>query len=128
MAGAGALEKSEKRIVALTLVFVLLMLGIFFRSVISGEGGSYTVRGGLFASEQAAEEIPVSWQVDINTATEAELRQLPGVGEVLAERIEAYREEHGFFTSAEELLNVEGIGESKLEDMREMIVIGEVTE
>jgi len=127
MAKARALEKSEKWILGLTLLFVLLMLGIYFRSVLLG-GDGYTVRGGAFAAERAEEETPVNWQVDINNATEAQLRQLPGVGEVLAKRIVEYREANGPFTAAEELLNVEGIGESKLEGMKDMIVVGEVTE
>ncbi len=123
-----ALSTSEKWIVGLTLLFALLMLAVYFRSVLTDAGGSYTVRGGAFSSQQAESETPLNWQVDINSATETELRQLPGVGEVLAERIVRYREENGPFTAAEELLNVEGIGESKLEDMKDMIVIGEVTE
>ncbi len=128
MRRAQALERSEKWIVALTLLFVLLMLGIYFRSALLGEGGGYTVRGGAFSSESAAVESPANWQVDINSATEAQLRQLPGVGEVLAERIVRYREENGPFSAADDLLRVEGIGESKLEEMRDMIVVGEAEE
>ena len=128
MEKARALQKSEKWIVVLTLLFALLMLGIYFRSALTGAGGGYTVRGGFFASESAESETPVSWQVDINSATEAQLRQLPGVGEVLAERIVHYREENGPFAAAEDLLQVEGIGESKLEGMKDMIIIGEVAE
>ena len=123
-----ALQTSEKWIVALTLLFVMLMLGIYFRSVLMDTGGSYTVRGGAFSSENVGGETPLNWQVDINNATEAELRQLPGVGEVLAERIVRYREENGPFAAAEDLLQVEGIGESKLEEMKDMIVIGEAKE
>ena len=48
---------------------------------------------------------------------------LPGVGPVLAERIVAYRDENGPFESTEDLLDVPGIGESKLEAMRESIVV-----
>ena len=123
-----ALEKSEKWIVALTLVFVLAMLGIYFRSALLGEGGGYSIRGGAFVSESASEETPASWQVNVNTATEAELMWLPGVGEVLAGRIVDYRENHGPFRTAEDLLNVEGIGESKLSAMREQIIFEEATE
>ena len=41
-----------------------------------------------------------------------ELDQLPGIGEVLAGRIVAYREENGPFTAVEELLEVSGIAVS----------------
>lgn len=61
--------------------------------------------------------------VDINSDSAEEISRLPGVGEVLAERIVAYREEHGPFESAEELLDVEGIGEGKLEVIRDEIYV-----
>lgn len=61
-------------------------------------------------------------QININTATVQELEALPGVGEVLAQRIVAYRTAHGPFRSAEELLQVEGIGEKKLSSMRPYII------
>lgn len=61
--------------------------------------------------------------VDVNRATTSELERLPGVGPVLAERIVAYREEHGFFSSAEDLLDVPGIGEAKLAGLRDAIVV-----
>jgi competence protein ComEA len=56
--------------------------------------------------------------VDINRAGVDELEGLPGVGPVLAERIVAYRTEHGPFGTIEDLLSVSGIGERKLESLR----------
>lgn len=53
-------------------------------------------------------------KISINRATAAELMQLDGVGEVLAERIIAYREEHGPFSTVEELVMVQGVGEKRL--------------
>lgn len=61
--------------------------------------------------------------LDLNAATEEELDLLPGIGEVLAGRIVQYREEHGPFQSPEDLLNVDGIGESTLADIRDRIII-----
>jgi len=52
--------------------------------------------------------------VDLNTATEAELETLPEVGPVTAAAIAAWRDEHGGFTSVEELVEVDGIGEATL--------------
>ena len=63
---------------------------------------------------------------DLNTATAEELARLPGIGEVLAERILRYREENGPFQTAEELLNVPGIGEKKLEALRPEVTVGEI--
>ncbi|MCE7958164.1 helix-hairpin-helix domain-containing protein [Acidobacteria bacterium ACD] len=49
--------------------------------------------------------------VNVNQASAAELARLPRVGEKLAERIVAYRQEHGPFKRAEGLMEVKGIGE-----------------
>lgn len=119
-----ALTRGEKWIVALTLVFSLTMVGIYFHSTRMGEGDEYTIRAGDLAIEAEPMEA-VRWQVSINTATAEELTKLTGVGEVLAERIVAYREEHGPFRSAEELMNVNGIGEGKFADMKEQIILEE---
>lgn len=59
--------------------------------------------------------------VDLNTATAPGLEGLPGVGPVLAARIVGYREEHGPFSTVEDLLDVSGIGEAKLAAMRDAI-------
>lgn len=61
--------------------------------------------------------------VNINTASLEELCTLDGIGEVIAGRIIEYREENGPFTSADELINVKGIGEKKLEDIRDRICV-----
>ncbi len=63
-------------------------------------------------------------KVDVNNAGVEELMRLPGIGEVLARRIVAYREEHGPFESVDDLENVEGIGEKTLERIRERVVCG----
>jgi competence protein ComEA len=59
--------------------------------------------------------------IDLNGATVAELEELPGVGPVLAERIAAYRDEHGPFAAVEDLLDVPGIGEGKLAMLRDSV-------
>ena len=51
----------------------------------------------------------------LNTGDAAALDALPGIGTVLSERIVAYREEHGAFVYPEELRNVKGIGEKRLQ-------------
>ena len=50
--------------------------------------------------------------IDLNSATEEELRALPGIGETLAARIVQWREENGLFRTREDVLAVQGIGEA----------------
>lgn len=61
--------------------------------------------------------------VDINHASLAQLETLPGIGPSLSKKIVEYREQHGFFTSVDELLNVSGIGPAKLEQFQDYIRI-----
>lgn len=62
-------------------------------------------------------------KIQLNQATAAELDSLPGVGPVIAERIVSYREENGPFQSVEDLLDVPGIGEAKLADLRDYVQV-----
>lgn len=64
-----------------------------------------------------------SGRVNINSADITQLCELPGVGESLASRIVAYREENGKYKSIEDLKNVTGIGEKKFESLKEYIVV-----
>jgi len=63
--------------------------------------------------------------IDINTATQEELESLPGIGPVTAQKIIAFREENGPFTSIEEIQKVSGIGPATFEKIRELITVGE---
>ena len=56
-------------------------------------------------------------RININTASDEELTDLPGIGPVLAGRIVEYREAHGPFAAPEDLIHVSGIGEKKLADI-----------
>ncbi|MDM7885040.1 ComEA family DNA-binding protein [Curtobacterium sp. RHCKG23] len=59
--------------------------------------------------------------VDLNTADQATLETLPGIGPALAGRIIAWREEHGGFSSVDDLLDVSGIGQARLDDLRDRV-------
>jgi len=61
--------------------------------------------------------------VDINRADLDQLATLPGIGEKIAERINAYREENGPFKSVDDLLNVKGVGPKMLEKIRPLITV-----
>jgi competence protein ComEA len=61
--------------------------------------------------------------VDLNTATASELEELPGIGPTTAEAIVDHRERNGPFTSVDDLLDVRGIGDAKLEQLRDRVTV-----
>jgi competence protein ComEA len=63
-------------------------------------------------------------RIDINSASQTELEQLPGIGPAKAEAIVAYREENGPFLTVDELANVEGISEEMVADLSPYIHLG----
>jgi len=62
--------------------------------------------------------------IDINKADAEDFINLPGIGDKLASQIINYRNLHGDFNTAEELMNVKGVGESKFEAIKDMITVG----
>lgn len=61
--------------------------------------------------------------IDVNTASADALDALPGVGPATAQAILDERERRGGFASVEELLDVRGIGEAKLEALRDLVTV-----
>ncbi|WP_434797248.1 helix-hairpin-helix domain-containing protein [Terrisporobacter vanillatitrophus] len=62
-------------------------------------------------------------QININIATIEELDTLPGVGEATANKIINYRSENGEFKSIEEIKSVNGIGDKKFEEIKDLICV-----
>lgn len=60
-------------------------------------------------------------KLDLNAANVEQLDQLPGVGQVTAERIVRWRTEHGRFASVDQLRNVPGIGQERLARLRDLV-------
>ena len=63
--------------------------------------------------------------VNINKANETQLATLPGIGEILAKRIVAYRQEHGDFATIEEIMEVTGIGSKRFAAIEKYIIVEE---
>ena len=68
-------------------------------------------------------EETIDKKININTATKEELDTLPGIGESTAQKIINYRKENGKFSNIEELKEVSGIGDSKFENIKDLICI-----
>ena len=62
-------------------------------------------------------------KVNINTGGVEELKALPGVGDLLAQKIIDYREKNGKFKTIDDLKNVSGIGDKKFESMKEYVSV-----
>jgi len=75
----------------------------------------------LQQAAQTAEK--ASGKVNINTADKSLLCTLPGIGEVRADSIIAYREQHGGFSAIEDIMQVSGIKESSFQKIKERIVV-----
>lgn len=62
-------------------------------------------------------------KVNLNSATEQQLDTLPGVGPVLAQRIVAWRQQHGRFASIDQLREVSGVGERKFAEISAAVTV-----
>lgn len=62
-------------------------------------------------------------KININTADQSELKEIPGVGEATAQKIIEYRKLNGKFKTIEDIKKVSGIGDSKFENMKEKICV-----
>lgn len=115
--------KKAAGVISVTLTLLVLLGTVAFYFIHNLPSGPLYIRS-LYptaARETSETDDP---PVNINTANLQQLMTLPGIGEVLAQRILDYREEHGPFQSPGELLNVSGIGETKLQEILDHITTG----
>ena len=66
---------------------------------------------------------PEAASVNLNTATQAQLEKLPGVGAAVALRIIEYRQRSGGFKKVEDLMNVRGIGEKTFLKLKPLLTV-----
>lgn len=74
-------------------------------------------------SDQRSLGVTLDSLININTASQEELDTLPGIGSVRAKAIIAYRTQNGFFMTIDDLLKVEGIGETTFNELKDFITV-----
>lgn len=113
----------------LTIIFTAFLIGVFCgrtsdHQFLSGSASQNT--GITYVTQQPPENTSAftNGKLNINHAAVEDIMLLPGIGEVLAQRIVDYRNTNGPFTTINELMNVKGIGLSGLEKISSYITVG----
>lgn len=88
-----------------------------------GADGGAAGRPGVSDRSGALDPPPGAEPVDLNRATADELRALPGIGPVTAERIVAFRKENGRFARVADLIEVPGVGPRTLERLTPLVTV-----
>src|SRR3954462_13261615 len=107
---------------------VLMLLAVAAMAVIPVAAAQQTkapatapVKAARSSKPAAAPTAPIN----LNTATQAQLESLPGVGAKAAQRILEYRKQNGHFKKIEDLMNVKGFGEKTFLKLKPMLTVGE---
>ncbi len=122
----GIFTRDERAVIVFLLLAVLV--GIIVLAV--GRVDPSRVEGLLPSTatveETVTEGLTPVWPLNLNTAGETELVELPGIGPVRARAIIELRQTLGRFSDPEDLLEVKGIGPRTLERMRSLIVVDNI--
>lgn len=119
----GKIARAEWLLLAVTALFLCLLLALFWRdrTAMTPDRTGTAVETEIQAPQEDIQ--PDLSPLDLNSATAEELAQLPGIGEELARRIVEYRAENGPFEAVEEIMEVSGIGEGKFAALEDRITV-----
>lgn len=126
-------KQSFPILIILTALFAAFTLGFFLGENHASEGITLSIPVSMqtvptettaVKTEETLLSPVIVFPIDITRAGKEEFMALPGIGETLAERIIAYRNTHGNFSRPEDLLNVEGMGKKRFEEILDLIIIG----
>lgn len=113
------------------LLVTVLFAGLTAGSLVSRYYGQATVTLSAYdrayssaPTEASVSQVVSSGKLNINTASVKDLMLLPGIGEAYAQRIVDYRTKNGPYFRIEDLLNVSGIGQKRLEAIADLITVG----
>lgn len=108
---------------ALLFISILIITGSTIRLFHLGSGANNTCRD--LDSEiikNTASSDNINNKININVVSQEKLKEIPGVGSVIAARIVEYRQSFGLFKGLEDLKKVKGIGDKKAEAMKGYII------
>ena len=104
----------------------LVSISIVFMAITAFMCGSDS--SAMAAQARSSKDKPahvVTTPVNLNTATAADLQNLPGIGAATAKLIIEHRQKNGGFKKIEELMNVKGIGEKTFLKLKPMVTVGD---
>lgn len=114
------MRETRTLVVTLLVMAAIMLCGKYLRGDFTFETAAY------IRTESEADRYVVSPDgialININTVDAETLTRIDGIGKTLSERIIAYREEYGNFTSLDELLKVDGIGTKTLVKLKERLI------
>ncbi len=117
---------SLRLLLSLTAIFAVFIIGLFVgRNMQNTQPRVSKYDANKYTSDTSTTaSVTEIGKINLNTANAQDLTMLPGIGEVLAQRILDYRDENGPFQSIEELDNVYGIGAAILDKISNYITVG----
>ena len=105
----------------ITAVFLVVLLSVF----ITRQEHNNVISLSEIENTVTATVPIINGKININTADEKQLQELPKIGAVISKRIVAYRQEYGNFEKIEDIRNVSGIGNATFDAIVDYITTGE---
>lgn len=101
----------------------LAVSGTLYRVVCPADGNDAVISFDMIA---ARERIILNIPLDINRVSVSDLESVPGIGPVMANKIAEHRQNNGDFVEVADLVNVEGVGDKKLKQLKQYLQVTDI--